>query len=236
VPIIPYTEASNWVAIELSASHAGALSSPAYLLKFQTNRARASKFATEFLCDPFVAPSGGLPPTTDEEAMEPDLQKRAGCKYCHARLEPTASYWGRYPESGAGLLTKNDFPAFSSICEACALKTGPCLPMCNQYVTKASVTSEESYFGWLKHTLFLKPGAMSYIDQGPAALVKRSIVDNKLPSCITRKTATWLFGRGMHPTESAWLDEVAQDFAISGLHLRDLIRALIKSPMYNAVR
>jgi hypothetical protein len=236
VPIIPFADDTNWVGIELSNSHAGALSSAAFLLRFQTNRSRASKFSTEFLCDPFVAPSGGLPPTTDEEAMEPDLQKRAGCKYCHARLEPTASYWGRYPESGAGLLNKSDYPAFSEVCEACALKTGPCPSMCNQYVTKASVASEEAYFGWLKHTLFIKPDAMTYIDEGPAALVKRSIVDNKLPSCIARKTASWLFGRGLHPSESAWLDGVAQDFLISGLHLRDLIRALATSPMYGAVR
>ena len=108
--------------------------------------------------------------------------------------------------------------------------------MCNQYVTKASVESEKAYFGWLKHTLFLKADAMPYIDQGPAALVKRSIVDNKLPSCITQKTASWLFGRGLHPTESAWLDDIAQDFVISGLHLRDLVRALATSPMYGAVR
>ena len=236
IPVIDYSASNTWIGIELTSSHSGALSSPAFLLRFQTNRARASKFSTEFLCDPYVAPSGGLPPTTDEEAMEPDLQKRAGCKYCHARLEPTASYWGRFPESGAGLLSKEDYPAFSPECEACALKTGPCPSLCSKYVTKAEVDSEEAYFGWLKQSLFIKPNALGFIDQGPAALVKRSIVDQKLPMCVTRKMASWLFGRGLHPSESAWLDEVAQNFAVSGLNLRELIRTLATSPMYGAVR
>ena len=214
IPIIAYTDDDTWVGVELSSSHAGALSSPAFLLRFQTNRSRASKFSTEFLCDPFVAPSGGLPPATDEEAMEPDLQKRAGCKYCHARLEPTASYWGRFPESGAGLLSKS-ISLHSPKNARPVFKDGPCPSMCNQYVTKASVESEKAYFGWLKHTLFLKADAMPYIDRD---LPRWSNAASSTTSChpASRKRLHLAVWPRPHPTESAWLDDIAQDFVVSG--------------------
>lgn len=235
LPDVSFTD-TTWTEVPLSSAHSGVLSSPAYLLRFQTNRARASKFSTDFLCDPYVAPSGGLPPTTDEEAMEPDLQKRPGCKYCHARLEPTASYWGRFPESGAGMLDKQSYPAFSPACEACALKTAPCDTDCSRYVTSASTPSEKAWFGWLKTMVFRKQAHIPFIDEGPAALVKRSLVDSKLPRCVTRKAAAWLFGRGLHAEESAWLDEVAQEFLVGGLRLRELISALVRSDMYRMAR
>ena len=62
-----FDESDRWVEIELPEQHAGILTSPAYLLRFQTNRARASRFADAFLCEPFTPPAGGLPASTEAD-------------------------------------------------------------------------------------------------------------------------------------------------------------------------
>lgn len=235
LPDIPYTEEDTWVEIKLSSDHAGILTSPAYLLRFQTNRARANKFYADFLCTPFVAPSGGLPPSTDEEALEPDLQKRPGCAWCHAGLEPAASYWGRWPESSASYLTPEAYPAFSQTCQDCALGMGSC-DGCANYKTKALTTKEEGYFGHLETTVFLADKHMSHIDDGPRTLVYRSLVDDRLPSCMTRRVATWLFGRAPLAEEEPWLSEVSQAFVSSNYDFPALVQELATSDMYRNVR
>ena len=54
-------EYDNWVLIQLDEEHAGVLTRPAYLIRFQTNRGRADRFYTNFLCQPFEPPEEGLP-------------------------------------------------------------------------------------------------------------------------------------------------------------------------------
>jgi len=235
LPDIPYTEKDTWVEIPLSSDHAGVLTSPAFLLRFQTNRARANKFYSDFLCEPLVAPPDGLPESTDEEAMEPNLQKRPGCNYCHGRLEPTAAYWGRWVERGSGFLDHLSFPSFSAACEQCGLKTGSCQG-CDPYMTNAYSASEAEFFGYLQSFTFLKDEHASHPDDGPEVLVYRSMVDHRLPTCITRKVATMLFGRSALPEEESWLSAVAHEFVTQGYSFRSLVKTLILSDMYRSVR
>ena len=97
IPDLGYPESDSWVQIEREGSHAGVLTTFAFLVRFASNRGRANRFYNAFLCRPFQPPVGGLPPADDESAAEPDLQQRAGCKFCHAILEPSGSHWGRWP-------------------------------------------------------------------------------------------------------------------------------------------
>jgi hypothetical protein len=235
LPDIPYTETDTWVEISLDSGHSGVLTSPAFLLRFQTNRARANKYYMDFLCAPLIAPAGGLPASSDEEAMEPDLQKRPGCNYCHARLEPTAAYWGRWVQRGTGFLNHLSFPSFSAACEQCALNTGTC-EGCEQYTTQSFSPSEAEYFGYLQSFTFLKEQHISHPNDGPKVLVYRSMVDNRLPTCITRKVATLLFGRSALPMEESWLVDVAHEFVTQGYSFRSLVKTLILSDMYRSVR
>ena len=92
MPELAFTDVDNWVEVELPAAHAGVLTRPAYLMRFQTNRARSARFHDAFLCSPFQPPDGGIPVGDEAGALNPDLQSRAGCKYCHALLEPSAAY------------------------------------------------------------------------------------------------------------------------------------------------
>ncbi len=235
VPALDPLDEGSWVSLPLSSDHSGVLTSPAFLLRFQTNRARANKFYTDLLCEPFVAPPGGLPPSTDNEALEPDLQRRPGCKYCHAALEPAASYWGRWQENGAGFLAKAEFPAFSPACLDCATGT-PCTTNCSSYITSALDPSEEEWFGYLKAFLFRRADHMDHVDLGPNALVVRSLVDHRLPTCVTQRVAAWLLGRGFYPEEKAWLATVAQDWVQQGFQFEWLVRAIVASDMYGMVR
>ncbi|MEZ4473650.1 MAG: hypothetical protein R3F60_23240 [bacterium] len=74
LPDLPYTDRS-WHTVERKAPQsAGILTSMSYLLRFQTSRARANQFHNAFLCQPFVAPAGGLPSPNDECSQEPDVR------------------------------------------------------------------------------------------------------------------------------------------------------------------
>jgi len=91
LPELEFVDQDTWVEVTAPAYHAGILTSPAYLIRFQTDRARANRFFDSFLCQPFQAPDAGLP-LGEETVPHPDLQQRDGCKYCHALLEPTTTH------------------------------------------------------------------------------------------------------------------------------------------------
>ena len=75
IPELDWTD-DTWVEIALGPGARRILTSPAYLLRFQTNRARATRFYDAFLCQPFTAPAAGLP-LRKMTRRTPDLQQRA---------------------------------------------------------------------------------------------------------------------------------------------------------------
>jgi len=237
IPTIDYSENDTWVAVTLGNHHSGVLTSPAYLLRFQTNRSRADRYYNSFLCQPFQPAPGGIPASTDEEAKETDLQERHGCKYCHALLEPSASFWGRWKQSGTGYNTEDMYPAFLQECHDCAVKGSGCSNFCkSNYITTALAPSEKAYFGYYKTYMHQREQHMENIGAGPELLVKRTLVDDRLPMCVSRKASQWLLGRDVLPEEQGWLVERSHDFITSGLSFRALTRSIITSEMYRRVR
>jgi hypothetical protein len=244
----------EFVEISLPAHHAGILSSIAFLIRFQTNRARANRFYNAFLCQPFQPPSmeceedeealedeeeceAGLPVDDEVSALEADLQKRDGCKYCHGILEPAASYWGRWTEQGAGYLDPAEFPPLSSDCQACAETGINCSDACKRYylVNPLSV-SELPFLGWLKGYVFRHEEHYDHVEVGPRLLAMGSVVDHKLPRCVARTAVQWLLGREVDATEEAWVEELAYRFASGGYHYGDLVRMIVMSRTYRRVR
>ena len=65
IPDIPFTD-EGWVWVKGGDQHSGVLTLPAYLVRFQTNRARANQFYSEFRCQPFQPPDAGIEVTTDD--------------------------------------------------------------------------------------------------------------------------------------------------------------------------
>ncbi|MEZ4435439.1 MAG: DUF1585 domain-containing protein [bacterium] len=236
LPALRFHE-ERWVETELGPEHAGVLTRPAFLLRFQTNRARANRFYDAFLCQPFNPPDGGLPVADEASARNPDLQLRAGCKYCHALLEPAASHWGRWTEQGIGYLDPQSFPASREDCEACALRGQGCTTECrNFYLTRALAPEEEAFLGQLTAYQFRRPEHVRHIEQGPRYLALSAVADNRLPSCVARRTGEWLLGREMGPDDQAWIDDLARDFVQNGYSFRALVKRIVESPRYRRVR
>ena len=241
LPDLEWTDIDEWRAIELPPQHAGILTHPAYLLRFMTNRSRADRFYTEFLCRPFQPPAGGIP--LDANAVsEPDLQQRAGCKYCHALLEPAASHWGRWAQSAGHFLSPRDFPATSETCRQCAIgghcDGGCCTDTCRRfYLTRAYSEAEEPYLGMLHAYAFRRPEHLHFIDEGPALLARTSVADNSLPPCVARRTAEWLLGREVdEPGDAEWIRELTRDFSQSDYQLQTLVKDIVLNERYRRVR
>ena len=236
LPDLTFDQAEEWAEVQLAPSHAGVLTSPAYLLRFQTHRARANRFYDAFLCQPFNPPSGGIP-IGAEELPHPDLQERAGCKYCHALLEPAAAHWGRWPESGAGWLDPWEYPREREDCVACAAYGVQCSETCNRfYLTDAMAAEEVPYLGQLDAYLFRRPEHDLHVEAGPELLVNQAIVDGRLPRCVATRAVEWLLGRAPEEDEAAWVEELALGFVVSGFRYRELVRAVVTSDTFRRVR
>ena len=234
LPDIAPAEADRWEEMEVGQEHAGILTHPGFLMRFQTNRARASTFYQAFLCSPFQPPAAGLPPADEEAARNPDLQERAGCKYCHSGLEPAAAHWGRWSEQGGGYINKRDFPAEDPECIACANRTGPCTSRCRSYyLTQSLGDREQPYLGMLKSFVFRRDEHMHHVDLGPKLLARTTAADNRLPRCVAQQTAAWLLGRDLdRPGDAKWLTELSVDFARSGFSYRQLVKDVLTSDRY----
>ncbi|MFT7582204.1 MAG: hypothetical protein ACI9MR_003886 [Myxococcota bacterium] len=238
LPDLEFTDVDTWVAVEMGPQHSGILTSTAYLLRFQTNRARANRFFNAFVCQPFNAPSGGVPVADEAAQTEPDLQVRHGCEYCHALLEPAASHWGRWGERGATYLSPIDHPPFDAECELCATSGLPCSARCNgSYTVKSLDPKEDAFIGWLKPYTFRRPEHRVFVEEGPKYLVYSTIVDGRLPMCVARSTAERFLGRTLDDdTDEAWLADVAREFVASGYRYRAVVKAVLEHPSYRRVR
>lgn len=239
LPELGFDREDKWVEADLGEHMAGALTMPAFLLKFQTNRARANQFYTKFLCQPFQPPAGGI--TTDEEAgrTEPDLQKRAGCKYCHGQLEPAASHWGRWRERSAGYLAPEDFPAFRAECAECARTGTQCSRQCRQHYVVEGTQDEsiQPYAGYLDAYLWRAPKHEPNVERGPALLASKGFASGQLTECVARRSAERLLGRELTGAEEdELLPELVRRFASSEYRYADLILAIVTSDVYRRVR
>jgi hypothetical protein len=236
LPDLAFTDVDEWVRIDLGAHHSGVLTSPAFLLRFQTDRARANRFYNTFMCQPFEAPQSGLN-QLDDEAPSLDLTARPGCNGCHALLEPAAAYWGRWTPQGGGYLDDETFPAFNSSCERCVSEGYSCSSECKRYYLSDPLSSEQiPYIGWLNAYAFLDPGHEEHISLGPKLLVSRSLADGRLTECVTKTAVQGLLRRDLRSDEADWLDSLHGDFVNSAYRYRSLIKAIVTSENYRRVR
>lgn len=237
LPDLDYVDTDTWVEIDLPEGHAGILTSVVYLLRFQTNRARANRFYDAFLCQPFQPPNGGLPVADEVEQRQSDLQQRAGCRYCHAILEPAAAHWGRWTQQGGGYLDEVSYPSFRPECADCARGDETCSDTCRlHYVTRALSSEEERYLGMLRSYEWLRPEHEGYVAEGPQRLVLEGLGDGRFTSCAVRRTSEWLLGRELEDRDATLTSALEAELASSELRYRDLVRAVVTSDTYRRVR
>ena len=235
LPDLDFVDVDQWERVDWGEQHAGILTSPAFLLRFQTNRSRADRFYNSFLCQPFQPPDTGLVGLEEVEATL-DLTARAGCNGCHALLEPAAAYWGRWTEQGGGYLDKANFPSFSESCSHCAETGQPCDAECRYYLTDTLAQEQYPYVGWLNSYQFLDLRHEEHVNEGPALLVNRSLSDGRFSECTAKTTAKYLMRRELEPGEEEWLDELVFVLENSGFQYKELVRAIVTSDNYRRVR
>jgi hypothetical protein len=234
LPDLPFTATDTWATVPTDPSSAGMLTDPAFLLRFMTQRSRVDRFYNEILCQPLLAPANGI----DLDAPDTlDLSQRAGCAYCHAIIEPATVYWGRYTEGGGAWLDPAEHPAYDPACYQCSEDGLPCPSDCRSNYTVDPRDDElDPYVGLMKALQFRTVAEYARLDQGPGALVASNMATGQVSGCLTEKTAQWLLGREVGPTDEDVLATWETDLLASDWSYRELVKRIVLSPTYRRVR
>ncbi|WNG33652.1 DUF1585 domain-containing protein [Archangium violaceum] len=238
LPDIPYAEADTWKEYVRGPEHSGVLTTPSFLYRFPTLRARVNHFYGAFLCKSFVPPDNARQPAAEDACnRENNLAKRCGCSYCHATIEPTGAHWGRFAERSAQFLDPEHFPRYDPKCRDCALSgnTG-CNNECGQYVMQAYDGDGAQSLGMLKTYLYRNADEEANIDGGPELLVERMLQTGDLERCTVRRVWQEFLGRPMSVEEQRmYLEPFAQEFARDGHRFKALIERVLMSDAYRRI-
>jgi hypothetical protein len=234
-PEIPY--AADWQRVDREEYHSGILTTLGFLRRFASHRARVNRLYTAFLCDPFEAPSGGLPAATDECSMNPDLSSRCGCAACHETIEPATTHWGRW-EEGDDFVHRADIDTFNNGCANC--EKGDCSNYCKTfYITRELETtpgSVDSELGKLKTLGWRTEDEAAALDAGPSALVSRPEYQEQLARCAVRNFSEQVFGRDLSDDErTGWLVDKSNAFAASGHDFLEMVKDIVSDDRYRRI-
>ncbi len=238
VPNVPYTDLTTWSEYLRGPQHSGILTTPAYLLRFPTQRARVSEFYEAFLCKTFVpAPNARLPSADDSCNRENNLAKRCGCNYCHATIEPTGAHWGRYGERAATYLDPMAFPRLDPRCRDCALNgDANCGGECANYVMQAYDGDGAESLGMLKTYLYRTASEEANIEGGPRLLVERMMQTGDLERCAVRRVWKEFLGRPMsQQEEDLYLEDLVQGFIQQNRSMKSLLQRVLSTDAYRRI-
>jgi hypothetical protein len=233
-PAKPFSDAT-WVEIDRGGLHAGVLTLPVFLLKFQTNRGRANRFRIAFQGEYFVPPANATPqPGCSDTAS--DLTKRCICQYCHSKLEPLAAHFGAFAEAGSTPLTAAaQLPKQNAACRGAGANT-----LCGRFYVTDTASPRA---GWLKAYEYADehPEYASNIERGPRALAQAIVQDGTLARVAVRSTFEELVKRemriaGENSDERDLLERLAAEFAASGYSYPALVKKIVSLPQYRSIR
>lgn len=239
LPVIDYTaDPTQWLEYTRDENNSGVLTTPAFLYRFPTQRARVNAFYEAFLCKHFAPPAGARVPAADDACnRENNLAKRCGCNYCHATIEPTGAHWGRYGERNATYLDPMRFPRFDTKCRDCALAGNiSCDGECANYVMQAFDGDGAASLGLLKTYLYRTPDEEPNISGGPRLLVERMMQTGDLERCAVKNVWNSLLGRPMTSQEEAlYLESLVTQWAGEGRTYKALLKLVIATDAYPRV-
>lgn len=260
VPVLPFHDADTWVEQERGGLHAGVLTTPAYLLRFQTNRGRANRFQLAFECEGFEPPDQleeqGDRLYGDQTACTvntTDLTKKCTCRYCHTRLEPLAAGWGQFTEAG---LSHMDTAAFPRVDPNCVLnmdgtpKAGvpsKRLQECRRFYVVdpdqdnpgALIPYQYAVNSTATAERFHKAIYDAY-QGGPRRRASTIISNGTFARCTTKRFFNYLLKRDAREagaqSEAALLNQLSTTFRTSNYDLPTLIRAIVNTEEYRRLR
>lgn len=235
-PALEFTDAT-WHAVDRGSDlHAGVLTSPGYLFRFQTNRGRGNRFRIDFECESFVPPSQLESPSAGCSENGMDLTKRCTCRYCHRQLEPLAAHWGQFAEAGSTLMSSTtEFPRVNPAC------VGSTSALCRRfYVTAADGDNKGSLLAW-QYADAQHQEILDAINHGPTKRVAEIVASGTLARCTVKRAWNYLLKRdmrvaGSETDELATLDTLANGFKTHGYSLPWLFHEIVKTPSYRSNR
>jgi hypothetical protein len=208
-----------WKVVPDRGPHAaGLLTTPMFLEKYASARARGATLYTAFLCKSFSSENAELMPST-----EPNLMVRPGCANCHATLEPLAAYFARIEPGNLVFLPDSLFPVKNDKC-----KKGPNgqLPgFCNAFY-------DVSFADGAGATLRSAYGSPAHADATPAGAGRDIVKAPEFAECAVQRVAGSFLGRGITPDDAPLMRELVQSFTKDGYRMRPLVRSLLKSGAY----
>jgi hypothetical protein len=197
---------TTWMPVADRGPHAaGILTTPVFLVKYGTPRARAHAIYSAFLCKDFVASTVKLAPSN-----EPDLTKRPGCSACHHKLEPMAAYFARVQESDWTWLPSNIFHT-----SGCTDRTSV---VCTRVYDPA--------FGMLRGA-YASP---AHADVGPHGLAEEITSSPEFASCVVDTVARSFVGQPID--DPATRERLVKVFVEGGYRVRKLVREILLSQPY----
>ena len=212
-------DVESWRLVPDRGPHAaGLLTTPMFLQKYATARARGAVLYNAFLCKSFIAENAQLTPST-----EPNLMKRPGCQTCHATLEPLAAYFARVEPSSSVFLPATNFPAVNASCKKD--KNGKLNGNCNALYDVAFADDQGA-------TLRSAYGSLANADAEPAGA---GLAITKMPefaSCAVQRVTSSFLGRPTSADDAPLLASLEKDFVASGYRMRALVRGIVRSREY----
>ena len=212
-------DVDTWKPVADRGPHAaGILTTPMFLQKYATARARGAVLYNAFLCKSFIAENAQLTPST-----EPNLMKRPGCQTCHATLEPLAAYFARVEPSSSVFLPKDHFPAIQPTCKKD--KNGKLNGNCNQLYDVAFADDKGA-------TLRSAYGSLQNADAEPIGAGKAITAMPEFAECAVQRVTSSFLGRQTSPDDAALLAQLQKDFVASGFRMKTLVREIVRSREY----
>jgi hypothetical protein len=239
LPDLAFTAPDDaWVEYVRGENASGVLTTPAWLYRFPTQRARVAQFYEAFLCKSFTPPADAVTPNPEDSCnRENNLAKRCGCNYCHATIEPSGAHWGRFGERNAQYLDPLHFPKFDAKCRDCALAGNTtCDGDCGNYVMQAYDGDGANSLGMLKTYLYRTSSDEPNVAGGPRLLVERMLQSGDLERCTVTRMWREFLGRPMSSDEQTlYMDPLVQGFTDGGHNLKQLIRHVVTTDAYRRI-
>jgi hypothetical protein len=231
---LKYTDVDTWQDVDRGAMHAGLLTMPGYLLRFQTNRGRANRWRIVFTNQYFIPPSN-----LDDTKCDPnanDLTQKCNCRYCHEHLEPLAAHWGKFAEAGTTLMSDdNVFPINDADCID-KPQNGFCARF---YVTDSSQENPGSLFPYQYQKEH--PDYVDSINAGPKQLAQQIIDDGTFASATVTELFTFFVKRapitdGSIFDEQKTISDLASGFKKNGYSFVWLTQQIVTLRQYGRTR
>lgn len=237
LPKLAYNEQDKWVEVVRDDPHAGILTLPAYLLRFQTNRGRANRYRIAFEGQYFQPPAA-IDTGCNKEGE--DLTLRCVCRNCHVTLEPLAAHFGQFVEAGTAAVRDftREFGAYKACQKAAPLTSAQ---WCDRYYVASPDPVDPDIRPYrlkaLRYADKDHPQIGPNFDGGPGALAKSDIAGGIFHQVATRHMFELLMKRepNLDATspdyEGEIVDEIAKEFQAHD-NLKLLVTRLVKLPMY----